>query len=340
MDGQSRRIVGTNTFEKRYSSSELLNCSMYWGAIAYLCRKPTLACAKSNKLATTRGTQHSSQKRRFATVVPVQTEKFRIFRSIFWVPPRGNYAGKRWFAQRTSEQQRHALRHGALAGVQPQQALRDAVDPQQQGQRRQRFRAEQQRNLPRGWLQGHRAPLQQRRRHERRGRVQRRRHACCEALSWQQQHRRVRACHRRGAQHARQPQRSRHRLLHRTDSDQQRSTYRLDSSICGCTPEKEVKGDIPEAQSCTAQKTSTLTRMAQQHHHGHLSQHTSHGISTCWKRHDVLLPTHVQTTSNRIQCSTARYSQIDSILDLSGVFEFSYFRYNNNHHNKQQPVGM
>ena len=41
------------------------------------------------------------------------------------------------------------------------------------------------------------------------------------------------------------------------------------------TPEQEVTGEIPKAQSCIADKTSTLTRMTQQHHHENLSQHTS-----------------------------------------------------------------
>ena len=41
------------------------------------------------------------------------------------------------------------------------------------------------------------------------------------------------------------------------------------------TPEKEVTGEIPKAQSCIACKTSTLTRMAQQHHHEKLSGQTT-----------------------------------------------------------------
>ena len=41
------------------------------------------------------------------------------------------------------------------------------------------------------------------------------------------------------------------------------------------TPEKEVTGEIPEAQSCIANKRSTLTRMAQQHHHENLRNNTA-----------------------------------------------------------------
>ena len=39
------------------------------------------------------------------------------------------------------------------------------------------------------------------------------------------------------------------------------------------TPEKEVTGEIPRAQAYITNKTSLLTRMAQQHHHENLSQH-------------------------------------------------------------------
>ena len=56
------------------------------------------------------------------------------------------------------------------------------------------------------------------------------------------------------------------------------TAYLCNTQISPCialTPAQEVTGKIPRAQTCNAPKTKSLTRMAQQHHHDSLSQHTS-----------------------------------------------------------------
>ena len=46
-------------------------------------------------------------------------------------------------------------------------------------------------------------------------------------------------------------------------------------SIIALHPNRKQQGKTPRAQSSKTHKASTLTRMAQQHHHDSLSQHTS-----------------------------------------------------------------
>ena len=67
-------------------------------------------------------------------------------------------------------------------------------------------------------------------------------------------------------------------LIYRLGNPYETGADKLCNRLCipsSSTPEKEVTGEIPKAQSCIAYKTPTLTGMAQQHHHENLSQNTS-----------------------------------------------------------------